>query len=101
MKTLFLEGNASLSMVSDGLKIKEGVSVRVISPPYLPWDAVVIQNAFGYVSFAALRILLSMRVSVSMLDYQGRVLGHMSPYARRSGDLRVRQLRAASDPGKR
>ena len=101
MKTLFLEGHVSLSMVAEGLKIREGDESRVISPPYLPFDAVVIQNAFGYVSFAALRILLSLRIAVAMLDYQGRVLGYMSPYARREGDLRIRQLRASDDPGKR
>src|SRR3989441_627770 len=101
MKALFLTGPVSLSMVTEGLKIREGNESRVVSPPYLPYDAIVVQNAFGYVSWAALRILLSLRISVVMLDYQGSVLGHMSPYARRDGDLRARQLRASDDPKKR
>src|SRR5437667_5968183 len=101
MKTLFLTGPVSLSMVTEGLKIREGDMSRVVSPPYLPYDAIVLQNAFGYVSFAALRILLSMHVAVVMLDYRGGVLGHMSPHIRRSGDLRVRQLSAYNAPGKR
>ena len=58
MKTLFLTGPVSLSMVTEGLKIREGDVSRVVSPPYLPYDAIVVQNAFGYVSWAALRILL-------------------------------------------
>ena len=101
MKTLFLTGPVSLSMVTEGLKIREGNESRVVSPPYLPYDAIIVQNAFGYVSWAALRILLSLRIAVVMLDYQGSVLGHMSPYARRDGDLRARQLRASADPKKR
>ena len=76
MKTLFLTGPVSLSMVTEGLKIREGDESRVVSPPYLPYDSIVLQNAFGYVSWAALRILLSLRISVVMLDYQGGVLGH-------------------------
>ena len=50
MKTLFLTGPVSLSMVTEGLKIREGDESRVVSPPYLPYDAIVLQNAFGYVS---------------------------------------------------
>src|SRR6266545_2465966 len=101
MKSLFLTGNVALSMVSEGLKVRVGDESTVTSPPYLPYDAVIIQNAFGYVSFAALRILLSLKIAVSILDFQGRVLGYMSPYARREGDLRMRQLRASADPKKR
>jgi CRISPR-associated protein Cas1 len=84
-------------MVTDGLKIRNGERTQTISPPYIPWDAVIIQNGFGYISFPAMRILLSLRVSIVMLDYQGSVLGHMSPYNRRAGELRLKQLRASDD----
>lgn len=100
MQTLFLTENVSLSMVTDGLKIRNGERTQIISPPYIPWDAIVIQNGFGYISFPAMRILLSLRVSIVMLDYQGSVLGHMSPYNRRAGELRLKQLRASADPKK-
>src|SRR6266480_6157544 len=100
MQTLFLTENVSLSMVQDGLKIKNGESSQIVSPPYIPWDSIVIQNGFGYISFAAMRILLSLRVSIVMLDYQGSVLGHMSPYNRRAGELRMKQMRASDDPKK-
>jgi CRISPR-associated protein Cas1 len=100
MQTLFLTENVSLSMVQDGLKIKNGESTQIVSPPYIPWDAIVIQNGFGYISFPAIRILLSLRVSIAMLDYQGSVLGHMSPYNRRAGEQRLKQLRASDDPEK-
>src|SRR5207247_9424633 len=86
---------------SEGFKPGGGAVSRSFPPPYLPYDAIVVQNAFGYVAWAALRILLSLRIAVVMLDYQGSVLGHMSPYARRDGDLRVRQIRASADPKKR
>jgi CRISPR/Cas system-associated endonuclease Cas1 len=100
MQTLFLTENVSLSMVTDGLKIRNGNEYKIVSPPYIPWDAIVIQNGFGYISFPAMRILLSLRVSIAMLDYQGSVLGHMSPYNRRAGELRLKQLRASDDPEK-
>ena len=100
MQTLFLTENVSLSMVQDGLKIRNGNEHKIVSPPYIPWDAIVIQNGFGYISFAAIRILLSLRVSIVMLDYQGSVLGHMSPYNRRSGELKLKQMRASDDPKK-
>jgi CRISPR/Cas system-associated endonuclease Cas1 len=87
-------------MVQDGLKIKNGESTQIVSPPYIPWDAIVIQNGFGYISFPAMRILLSLRVSIAMLDYQGSILGHMSPYNRRAGELRLKQMRASDDPKK-
>jgi CRISPR/Cas system-associated endonuclease Cas1 len=101
MQTLFLTENVSLSMVQDGLKIKNGESTQIVSPPYIPWDLIVIQNGFGYISLAAMRILLSLRISISMLDYQGRLMGHMAPYDRRVGGLEIRQFQAASDPKKR
>src|SRR5205809_3817011 len=101
MQTLFLTENVSLSTVQDGLKIKNGESTQIVSPPYIPWDAIVIQNGFGYVSFAAMRILLSLRVSIVMLDYQGNLMGHMAPYDLRFGGLEMRQFQAASNPKKR
>jgi CRISPR/Cas system-associated endonuclease Cas1 len=100
MQTLFLTENVSLSMVTDGLKIRNGNEYKIVSPPYIPWDAIVIQNGFGYISFPAMRILLSLRVSIAMLDYQGSILGHMSPYNRRAGELRLKQMRASDDPKK-
>jgi CRISPR/Cas system-associated endonuclease Cas1 len=88
-------------MVADGLKVKTDSGATVTSPPYLPYDTVVIQNAYGYASFAALRILLSQRVSIALLDWQGHLLGHIAPYAPRRGDRWMLQLKAASDPKKR
>ena len=101
MQTLFLTENVSLSMVQDGLKIKNGEQTQIVAPPYIPWDAIIIQNGFGYVSFAAMRILLSLRVSIAMLDYQGNLMGHMAPYNRRFGGLEMRQFQAAANPEKR
>src|SRR5437667_2935037 len=101
MQTLFLTETVSLSMVQDGLKIKNREQTQIVAPPYIPWDAIIIQNGFGYVSFAAMRILLSLRVSIAMLDYQGNLMGHMAPYNRRFGGLEMRQFQAAANPGKR
>ena len=101
MQTLFLTEDVSLSMVTDGLKIKDGERTQIVSPPYIPWDAIVIQNGFGYISFAAMRILLSLRVSIVMLDYQGDLMGHMAPYNRRFGGLQMRQFQASANPKRR
>ncbi len=101
MQTLFLTENVAVSMTKDGLKIRNGKETQTIAPPYIPWDAIVIQNGFGYISFAAMRILLSLRVSIVMLDYQGRLMGHLAPYDRRFGGLEMRQFQAANDHKKR
>src|SRR6266566_689825 len=101
MRSLYLTGNVAVSMVREGIKIRTGDEARVWSPPYFPYDTILIENGYGYVSFAALRILLSLRASVAVLDYQGRLLGHMSPYSRRSGDIQTKQFRAVNDPKKR
>jgi len=101
MQTLFLTEQVAVSMVTDGLKIRNGEHTQVISPPYIPWDAIVIQNSFGYISFAAMRILLSLRVSIVMLDYQGRLMGHLAPYDRRFGGLEMRQFNASNDHKRR
>jgi hypothetical protein len=46
MQTLFLTENVPLSMVQEGLKIKTAEATKIVSPPYIPWDAIVIQKAF-------------------------------------------------------
>ena len=101
MKALFLSGHVSLNMEPEGIRIRQGEKSRVISPPYLPYDTIVIQNAHGYVSFHALRILTSLKVSIALLDFQGRLMGQMAPYDRRTGALEMKQFLAASDRKKR
>jgi CRISPR-associated protein Cas1 len=90
-----------MSMVPDGLKVANRGESNVTPPPYLPFDHVVIQRANGYLSLPALNALMGQKISVSLLDWQGKLLGQFVPYARKSGDLWMRQFRAAENPKKR
>ena len=101
MRSLYLTGNVAISMGKAGLKIRENGNESITSPPYFEPDTIVLQNAFGYVSIAALRMLTSLRVQIVLLDYQGRLMGHMTPRARRTGNLFMSQYRAAANPEKR
>lgn len=103
MKTLFLTGYPTkLSVGREGLTIASGKETNTTSPPYFPYDQVVIQRADGYISLKALRILMEQRVGIAVLDWRGILRGQFVPYARRGdGGLWLRQLSASMNPAKR
>jgi len=101
MRTLYLSDHVSVSISDLKIRIQNGSDRREWNPLEFPYDAILIERGFGYVSFAALRVLLSLGVSVALLNYQGQILGHMAPYSRRSGDVQTRQYRAVNDPARR
>jgi CRISPR/Cas system-associated endonuclease Cas1 len=104
MKTLYLEGApTTIRKNKNGLVFVSPSLPRdiVALPPYLPYDHVILQRARGYVSLDALRSLMAQRISVSVLDFRGNLIGQMHPGERKTGDLWLRQFRAASDPKKR
>ncbi len=102
MRALYLTGNPTILGVGQGgLRIREGMDERTILPPYLGCDLIVVQRARGYASWQALRVLLEAKLSVAFLDWRGRLIGQLVPYAGRTGDLHLRQLKAAASPPKR
>jgi|SRR5438034_3417276 len=103
MHTLYLTGKpTTLSLGPAGLRIVNGKDTTTTTPPYFPYDTIVLQRADGYLSLKALRILMEQKVSIALLDWHGVLKGQFVPYARRGdGGLWLRQLEAAADPKRR
>ena len=70
-------------------------------PQQLPFDSVVVDSMTGSVSFEALRFLAIHDVPVTLLRWNGSVLSTILPRGPSSGELRVAQVAAYSDPERR
>jgi CRISPR/Cas system-associated endonuclease Cas1 len=70
-------------------------------PSEFGYDAVIVENLGGFVTFPALRWLASNGISLTALGFDGEVLGQWLPEAPTNGPLRLAQLRAHLSPRER
>lgn len=70
-------------------------------PRQLPFDSVVVDSMTGSVSFEALRFLAVHDVPVTLLRWNGSLLSTILPRGPSSGEQRVAQIGAYSDPARR
>ncbi len=70
-------------------------------PQQLPFDSVVVDSMTGSVSFEALRFLAIHAVPVTLLRWNGTILSTILPRGPSNGELRVAQVEAYGDTGRR
>jgi CRISP-associated protein Cas1 len=70
-------------------------------PQPLPFDSIVVDSLTGSVSFEALRFLAIHDVPVTLLRWNGTVLSTIMPRGPSNGELRVAQVEAYADSGRR
>ncbi|HYM40667.1 MAG TPA: CRISPR-associated endonuclease Cas1 [Thermoplasmata archaeon] len=100
MKILFLgdHGPTNIRSTKDGLIIGDASPVP---PPDFAYDTILIGNTKGFVSYAALKTLGKWGITVGLLGRSGTPLATFVPWARNDAPLRLAQMQAALDEGRR
>jgi len=104
MKPLLLSGyGTSLRVRGHALEISNRSEGRheTFSAHQLPFDSVVVEGNTGSMSFEAARFLAVHDIPATFLRWDGSVLSCLLPRGPASGDLRVAQVTAYSDPERR
>ena len=76
--------------------------VRYLFPPRgIEYDSIILENATGQISLAALRWLSKHNIPIFFLDFDGSIISSILPPAPIKADLRVAQTQATNDPRKK
>ena len=70
-------------------------------PFQIPYDSIIIDGNYGVVSFEAMRWLMSHKISLSLLNWNGNLMSVTLPREPISGKLKIRQYEAYLDGRKR
>lgn len=100
MKSLYLDGTQNVSLTKEGLifEDREKGTSQIVEPPEIDFDLLVVQNTKGFVSWPALKVLQMWRVTVALLDWNGKLLGTFVPYASSMDPgLQIQQMEASRD----
>lgn len=101
MKSLYLDGTQNISLTKEGLVFedREQGTTRIVEPPEIDFDLLIVQNTKGFVSWPALKTLQMWRVTVCLMDWSGKLLGTFVPYASNADpNLQLRQMEVSRDP---
>ena len=71
-----------------------------MEPPEIDFDLLVVQNAKGFVSWPALKVLQMWRVTVALFDWNEKLLETFVPYATNDPPLVLKQTQVSQDPKK-
>ena len=72
--------------------------VRYLFPPRrIEYDSIILENATGQISLAALRWLSKHNIPIFFLDFDGSTISSILPPAPVKADIRVAQIKAATD----
>jgi len=104
MKFLLLSGHGISMNVSDGkLRIVDGVDGEkpeheeyTFKPKHLDVDSIVMYGHSGSISLSAIKWLMKMKVPVTVLDWNGRMLTSMQPPESTNAKVRLAQYEAYS-----
>lgn len=104
MKPLVLAGfgihinvNGRRLIIEDKLEKKK----EEFLPFQIPYDSIIIDGHYGTVSFEAMRWLMSHKISLSLLNWNGNLMSVTLPREPISGKLKIRQYEAYLDVIKR
>jgi CRISPR-associated protein Cas1 len=67
-------------------------------PRRIEYDSIILENATGNISLAALRWLSAHNIPIFFLDFDGSTISNILPPIPVKADLRAAQFRAANDP---
>ena len=70
-------------------------------PRRIEYDSIILENATGQISLAALRWLSKHNIPIFFLDFDGSIISSVLPPEPIKADLRVAQTQAANDPRKK
>jgi CRISPR-associated protein Cas1 len=70
-------------------------------PFQIPYDSIIIDGNYGIVSFEAMRWLMSHKISLSLLNWNGNLMSVTLPREPISGNLKIRQYESYLDVRKR
>jgi CRISPR-associated protein Cas1 len=101
MRPLLLSGFGIKISVDRRKLIIESHKKLEFYPHQIPYDNVIIDGYYGMITFEAIRWLMKHQIALSILNWDGSLLGVTLPEEPLSGKLRIKQYNSYLDNAKR